>query len=143
LEEARAEFQTALRIFQNYPEAMEDFGLLESRLGHHEDARRLFERALSLTAKGSPDHYFMEVNLATELIRLGESEEALKHLNQVIDEWAGYSPAWLGRAVIRYQRGEMAGARADAEAALRLDTSNAQARRLLNSLNVLATAPSR
>ena len=37
---ARAEFQTALRIFPDFPEAMEWYGLLESNAGHDSEARR-------------------------------------------------------------------------------------------------------
>src|SRR5215472_860390 len=133
--EARTEYARAIRIYPDYPEAIENSGLLESRLGHKQDARRLLETAVSLTPNGSADHNFMTVNLAWHLTKTGQTEEALRLLNGVIARWAVYSPAWSNRAVAHYQRGEIGAARSDAEAALRLDRANAQAQTLLNVLN--------
>jgi tetratricopeptide (TPR) repeat protein len=119
--EARAEYAQAIRIYPDYPEAIENSGLLESRLGHDQDAQKLLETAVSLTPSGSVDHNFMTVNL--------------RLLNGVIARWAVYSPAWSNRAVVHYQRREVGAARSDAEAALRLDPGNGQAQGLLSVLN--------
>jgi Tfp pilus assembly protein PilF len=141
-ESARAEFQTAVRIYPDYPEVLENYGLLEARLGHDDEARRLLETAVSMTTSGSPDYAFMKVNLAAQLMKMGQSDEALKLLSQVIADWPGYPPAWSNRALIRYQRGDRAGARADDSAALRLDPSNAQALSLRNILSAPAAGAS-
>jgi Flp pilus assembly protein TadD len=133
--EARAEYANAIRIYPEYPEAIENSGLLESRLGHDQDAQRLLETAVSLTPSGSVDHGFMTVNLAWHLIKTGQTEEALRLLNGVIARSAVYSPAWSNRAVAHYQRREVGAARSDAEAALRLDPGNGQAQALLSVLN--------
>jgi protein O-mannosyl-transferase len=135
IEEARAEFRAALRIYPDYPEAMENYGLLESRMGNREEAGKILQDALSMTSRGSPDHEFMEVNLATNLILRGQNEKALKLLDEAIADAPGYSRAWSNRAVIHYQRGEAAAARADAETAFRLDKSNEQARNVLRVLD--------
>jgi tetratricopeptide (TPR) repeat protein len=133
--EARAEYAQAIRIYPDYPEAIENSGLLESRLGHDQDAQKLLETAVSLTPSGSVDHNFMTVNLAWHLTKTGQTEEALRLLNGVIARWAVYSPAWSNRAVVHYQRREVGAARSDAEAALRLDPGNGQAQGLLSVLN--------
>jgi tetratricopeptide (TPR) repeat protein len=138
LSAARAEFQTALRIFPDFSEAMENYGIVEGGMGHDQEARQLLQKALSLTVQGSMDHDFMAVNLATQLMKMGENNDALKLLNQTISDFPGYAWAWSNRAVIRYGRGEVAEARADAEAALHLDPANTQAQNLLHTLNAEA-----
>jgi len=144
LDAARMELQTALRIYPNYPEAMEYNGLVESRLGHDQESRRLLEAALSMTGKGNINYDFAAVNLATQLMKLGQNEDALKLLNEEIAASPGYSRAWSNRGVIRYGRGELASAREDAQNALRLDPNNVQAQNLLNLLNAAAPlAPQR
>ena len=120
---------------------MENYGIVEGGMGHDQEARQLLEKALSMTAQGSMDHDFMAVNLATQLMKMGENSNALKLLNQTISEFPGYAWAWSNRAVIRYGRGEVAAARADAEAAMHLDPANTQAQNLLHTLN--AEAPLR
>ena len=61
-------------------------------------------------------------------------EGALNVLNRETAESPSYSRAWSNRAVIRYKQGEPALARADAEAALRLDPENTQAQNVLRVL---------
>lgn len=141
LDAARTEFQVALRIYPDYPSALNNYGAVEFQLGNDRDAREALQKALSLTDKTSSDYMFIEVNLAKILIRLGQNDDALSILNRDIAERGGYAPAWSNRAVIRFQRGETAAARSDAEAALRLDPSNTQARKILSALNA-TPAPS-
>jgi len=131
---ARAEFQTALRIYPDYPEVLENYGQLEARRGHDAEARTLLEGAVLMTTRGSPDYAFMKVNLAAQLMKMGQSDEAMKLLNQVVEDWPAYSPAWSTRALICYRRGQTSAARSDAETALRLDPGDSQARALLAAL---------
>jgi Tfp pilus assembly protein PilF len=138
LDAARMEFQTALHTYPDFPEALEPYGLVESRMGHDQEARRLLETALSLTGKDNMYYDFRAVNLATQLMKLGENDGALKLLNQEIATCPGCGRAWSNRAVIRYGRGEVASARADAEMALRLDAANTQAQNLLSLLDAPA-----
>src|ERR1700687_3237242 len=131
LDAALMEFQTALRIDPDFPEAMESYGLAESRTGHDQEARRLLETALSLTGKDNIDYDFRAVNLAAQLMKLGQNDDALKLLNQEIATSPGCARAWSNRAAIRYGRGEVASALADAQIAVRLDPANSQAQNLL------------
>jgi len=137
IEDARAEFQTALRIYPDYPEALESFGLLESNMGYEQESRRLLEAALSLAQKGSVKYDFAVVNLAAQYAKLGDNDHALKLLDQDILDSPNYARAWANRAVIRYKSGQLAYARSDAETALRLDPANSQAQALLSLLNSL------
>lgn len=135
LQAAATEFQVALRIYPHFPEAMENYGLLQSRMGLDQEAAKALETALSMVQRGDLDYPFMEVNLAGQLMKLGRNDEALGLLNHGIAERPGYSPAWSNRAVIHYQRNEVPAARADAEMALQLDPWNQQARTLLSVLS--------
>jgi Tfp pilus assembly protein PilF len=144
LQAALPELQTALRIYPDYPEAMEFSGIVESQLGHDQGARRFFEKALSMTPRDNPGYDFRAVNLAAQLLKLGENDAALKLLNEEIANSSGYSRAWSNRAVVRYHRGEITLAREDAQNALRLDPTNTQAQNLLNLLSARAPfAPQR
>jgi len=84
------------------------------------------------------------VNLAVELMKLGEYDDALKFLNVAIANSPGYSSAWSNRAVIWYRRGDLQSAREDAQKALGLDEANTQAQYMLNLLSPPApSAPQR
>jgi Tfp pilus assembly protein PilF len=141
LEAASVEFRTALRIFPDSPDVVENYGLAEARAGHAEEARKLLETAVSMTAGGSPDRAYVQTNLAWQLLRMGETENALKLLNEVIGSSPGYSRAWSERAIIRYKRGEAATARSDLEMALRLDPRNEQALALISVLGPVSDQP--
>ncbi len=138
LDAARAELQTALRIFPDSPEAMELSGIIEAQLGHDQEALRFFEKALTMTRPDSSEFDWWAVNLAAQLTKLGENDNALKILDQVIAISPGYPLAWLNRAVVRYHRGEMTLAREDAQQALRLDPASTQAQKLLTLLSAPA-----
>ena len=135
LDVARVEYQAALRILPEYPDAIENYALLKSRMGDDQDALRLFQRALYVTPSDRLDYPWMVVNLAVQLMKLGQNDEALNILSQIIQQKPDLSPAWSNRAVIYRQRGEFPSARSDAETALRLDPTNQQAQFILSVLN--------
>jgi len=141
LDEAEVELNKALQIFPDFPEALELKGLVEARKNQDQEALELFIKALSKTRRDYIHHYVMVVNLAAQLIKLGRNEDALEMLNETIEQAPEISRAWSNRAAIRYQQGEVASARSDAETALRLDASNNQAQALLNNLNANLNAP--
>jgi tetratricopeptide (TPR) repeat protein len=139
---ARAELQTALRILPDYPDALENYGLLESHLGNYQAAGPWLERALRMTMRDNPDYDFNAVNFAAVLMQTGHEDAAMELLNREIAASPKYARAWSNRAVLRYKRGEMASARADAETALLLDPGNAQARNVARLLNASSPAGS-
>jgi Tfp pilus assembly protein PilF len=134
LELAQTELQTALRIYPNFPDANEFYGLTEVRLGHDDAALPLLRRALELTRRDSPRYAEREINLAAMLVKLGKDDEALRWLNEAVVEAPGNPRAWANRAVAHYRRGEMDLARKDAEIALRADPFNGQAQGVLGTL---------
>ena len=135
LDAARNELEVALRIFPAYPQAIGVAGVIESRLGRDDEALRLFEKELSMTRKDDVDYDGVKVTLAAQLMKLNQNDRALKILNEVIATSPQYARAWSNRAVIRYQQGEGALARSDAEMALRVDSNNTQAQDLLGLLS--------
>lgn len=132
---AAAEYDTALRINPDYPDVLAAYGLLEIWRGHNEAAGRMLERAVYMSHRDNPNYDFMAVNYAALLMQTNHMEGALDVLNREIAESPGYARAWSNRAVIHYKHGETAPARADAEAALRLDPENVQAQNLLRMLS--------
>jgi protein O-mannosyl-transferase len=138
LDEAGAELDAALRTFPDFPEALELKGLVEARKNSDQEACRLLIKALSMTSRNNIYYDEMVVNLAGELIKLGQGGDALKMLDETIARSPGLSLAWSNRADIRYQRGELDEARGDAETALRLDPTNTRAQRLLATMNAPA-----
>lgn len=131
---AHREFETALRIYPNYPEVLDLCGIIESRTGQDPQALVSLKKALSISEKGSDSYNSIAMDLATEFVKLGLNDNALSLMNEVIDNSPAYSAAWSNRAAIRYSRGEFGGAREDATTALRLDPTNTNANRLLNML---------
>ena len=134
LELASAEFQNALDIYPDLPDALELYGLIQAREGHDDKALALLRHALAATQKSSTKYDEREVTLAAMFIKLGEDDSALRLLDDSIARSSGNSRARSNRAVIRYRRGEMDGARTDAQMALQTDASNAQARGILSAL---------
>ena len=136
LDLARKELQSALQIYPDFAPALESYGLLESWNGNYQAAGRMLEAAFYLTRRGdNPNYDDMAVNLAAVYMQTDHVEGALQLLDREIAESPGYGRAWANRAVIHYQRGEIAQARVDAETALRLDPANTQAQNLMRLLN--------
>jgi Tfp pilus assembly protein PilF len=140
LELSRAEMQTALRIYPDFPEALEGYGLAEVRMGRLQEGRSLLEKAVSVVSAEDIHHDQWEVNLAALLIELGQNDDALKILNDVIIRLPEEPRVWSNRATIHYRNGDLAAARRDVEAALRLDPGNLQAQSLLEPLKGVRAA---
>jgi tetratricopeptide (TPR) repeat protein len=131
---AYEEYATALKIYPDSEGALERYGLAEALMGRDGAACADLARALALAQREDPTYDLMAWNLATVLTKVGREEEALAVLNREIDESRGSTRVWASRAAIRYRRGDSAGARTDAEAALRLDPGNEVAQGLLNEM---------
>jgi protein O-mannosyl-transferase len=137
LDLARKELDAALRIYPENPDALEAYGLLESRIGNYAAAGRFLEQAFYTSTRDNPNYDYMAVNLAALYIQTDHIDGALQLLNREIAEAPNYARAWANRAVIHYKRGETAAARSDAETALRLEPENQQARNLLQILSAI------
>jgi protein O-mannosyl-transferase len=142
LDEAGPEFEAALRIDPQYPDAISSYGLLLARMGNYQAAQVLMDRALKMSDRNNPNYDYMAVNFAAVLMQTNHLEGALNVLNQEISESPNYARAWANRAVIHYKEGQNTPARSDAEAALRLDPGNKQAQNLLHVLDAPAQSQS-
>jgi tetratricopeptide (TPR) repeat protein len=131
---ALKEMEIALKIYPDFPEALEAYGLLQSWKGNYQAAGEMLERAYYMVSRGYPNYDDMAVNLAGVYVQTNHVEGALQLLNREIAESPRYARAWANRAVIHYKRGELAAARTDATTALRLDPLNQQARNLMQLL---------
>jgi protein O-mannosyl-transferase len=135
LEAAGKEYQIALDIYPDFGGVMNSYGLVQSRLGHNDEAVELFRKSLARTRKDDPKYNTVASNLAEQLIKIGKSDEALRLLDRQLSTSPEDSRTWSIRAVIWYQRGDWTSARADARTALRFDPSNTQAHDLIERLD--------
>jgi tetratricopeptide (TPR) repeat protein len=135
LDEAGPEFEAALRINPQYPDAISAYGLLLARTGNYDGAEVMMDRALKMSDRNNPNYDYMAVNFAAVLMQTNHLQGALDVLNREILESPNYARAWANRGVVHYKKGQNAPARSDAEAALRLDPENKQAQNLLRALD--------
>jgi protein O-mannosyl-transferase len=139
---ARENLAVSLQIYPDFADAIEDLGLLQYKTGHREDARRLFQIAYGMTPEHDVHFALKTVNLAALLLRDGESEEALRLLDRVIEVSPDYGRSYAVRAVLHYRAGDLADARADALRAINLDPENPQFRGLVRLFAQNASASS-
>jgi Tfp pilus assembly protein PilF len=138
LDSAAREYQIALRINPDSPDALSFYSALEFQRGNYQGAGVMMEKALSMSGRNNLNYDFMVVTFAAILMKTNHSDGALEYLNREITEAPAYAPAWSMRAALHYQQGELAVARADAETALRLNTGDLQAQDLLRRLETAA-----
>jgi protein O-mannosyl-transferase len=128
---SRNDLEAALRISPDYPDAVEALGLLKVRTGEPEAALQYLQKALAISSGADFDYDYRTANLAALQIQMGKLDDAMKLLNRRIAESPNHSRLWSNRAALRLMLGQVAEARQDAQTALRLDSSNAQARSVL------------
>ena len=112
LDLAAREFQIALRINPDSPDALASYSALEFQRGNYQAAGAMMEKALSLSGRNNLDYDFMVVTYAAILMKTNQPDEALENLNREITESPLYAPGWSTRAELHYQQGELAAARA-------------------------------
>ena len=137
---ALKEFQIALRITPDSPDTLASLGILDLRLGNYQGAGALLEKALDMSGRENPNYDSMTVDFAVVLSRTNHVDGALGVLNREIAESPRFARAWSSRALIRLKRGEFEPARADAEAALRLNPGDAHAMEALNLVETMMHA---
>jgi tetratricopeptide (TPR) repeat protein len=140
LDLAAGEYQVALRIHPDSAEALSSYAALKFQRGNYQAAGEMMEKALSISGRNNLNYDFMVVTFAAILIKTNREGEGLEYLNREIAESPLYAPAWITRAELHFQRGELAAAREDARMGLRLTPGNPDAQDLLR--RVEAAAPS-
>lgn len=142
LDLAATEDQSALRIMPDYADALASYSAVEFERGNLESARKTIENALSLSDRNNLNYDFMDVLYAGILMRSGQSDMALKVLNNELMASPNYSVAWSTRAELHCERGELAAGRQDARIALVANPQNGQARQIMKWLDAKASVPS-
>jgi tetratricopeptide (TPR) repeat protein len=135
LDLAAREYQIALRINPDSPDALAFYSALEFRRGDYQSAGVMMEKALSMSGRNNLNYDFMAVTFAAILMKTNHADGALEYLNREIAESPAYAPAWSLRAELHYQQNELAAARDDAETALRLNPNDLEAQRILRRLD--------
>jgi tetratricopeptide (TPR) repeat protein len=140
LEAAASEYEIALQINPQSPDTLAFYAALEFHRGNYQSAGTMMEKALSMSGRNDLNYDFMVVTFAAILRKTNHSDGAIEYLNREIAEAPTYAPAWSARAELRYEQRQFADARADADAALRLNPADAQAQEILNRLGSTPTA---
>jgi protein O-mannosyl-transferase len=141
LDLAAKEYQAALGIDPDFPDALAFYSQLEYRRKNYQAAGVMMEKAFYMSGRSNnPNYDFMVVNFAAILMKTNHTDAALGLLNREIVDAPSYSPGWSNRAHLYFTQDQLAEARADAETALRLDPANEQAQQILNVLESSAPA---
>ncbi len=135
-------FSSALKVVPQDAKMLDAVGGEYITRGRPDLAQPLLERAIliypnfpeELRAQGVSEAAFRFVNLAEQLERSKEPEDALAFANMAIADSPRFSLAWSTRAGIEYEQGQRAAAAQDASTAQQLDPANGQAQQLLNAL---------
>jgi hypothetical protein len=131
LDLAAQEYQIALRINPDSPDALAFYSQLEFHRGNYPAAGAMMEKALSMSGRNNINYDSMLVMFAAILMKSNRADGAMAFLDREIAEAPSYEPAWSMRASFHFQLGEMAAAHSDAEEALRLNPGDLQAREIL------------
>jgi tetratricopeptide (TPR) repeat protein len=131
---AAGEYQVALRINPDSPDSLASYAALEYQRGNYPTAGAMMEKALSMSDRNNVNYDFMLVTFAAILMKTNRADGALAYLNREITEAPSYAPAWSLRAALDFEQGDVAAARTDAEAALRLNPSDTQAQDILRRI---------
>ncbi len=134
LDLAAREYQIALRINPDSPDALAFYSALEYRRGNYQVAGENMEKALSMSGRNNLNYDFMIVYFAAILMKTNHADGALEYLNREIKESPAYAPAWSTRAELHYELGQLEAARTDAEVALRFNPGDLQAQDVLRRL---------
>jgi tetratricopeptide (TPR) repeat protein len=138
-----AQFQAALRIYPYSPEMLSAYSNLEVKRGNYEDALDKMRKAMSMSGRNHLDYDSMVVSFAAILMKTNHTDEALENLNREISESPQYSPAWSARAVLHFGRGDLNDAQSDAQSALRVDSTNIMAVRVLQRISTPVSTESK
>ena len=125
LKDAMPEFETAMRIEPDYPEAHYNRGTVLSRTpGHLDDAMAEYRNALRI----KPDYPEARDNLGSALMRMGRLQDAIAEFRIAVrtkpDDTEAHND--LGTA-LSHVPGRLPDAIAEYQAALRIDPDNAEA----------------
>ena len=129
--EARKAVQSALIIDPDNIEALRREGYLYLEDEAYEEAKKVYEKILSLDPKDDIAHD----SLANTLHKLGEDEEAIMHHRQAIDLDPEYAPHYFNYANTLYDLGRNAEALKQYQKAYEIDPSLEEAKKMIEKLS--------
>ena len=129
--EARKALQSALIIDPENIEALRREGYLYLEDEAYEEAKKVYEKILSLDPKDDIAHD----SLANTLHKLGNDEEAIMHHRQAIDLDSEYAPHYFNYANTLYDLGRNAEALKQYQKAYKIDSSLEEAKKMIEKLS--------
>jgi len=128
--DAIANYREALKRMPSFNPARIGLAIALASGGKFEEAKRELESGLQYKF----DLGAINTNIGILDRQIGDAASAEKHFKQAIAADPQYIPARLDLADLYAGRGDKAKARREVEAALRLDPTNAEAKRLLGTM---------
>jgi tetratricopeptide (TPR) repeat protein len=128
--EARKAVQSALILNENNIEALRREGYLYLEDREYEEARKVYEKILSL----DPSDEIAHDSLANTLHKLGEDESAQRHHQKAIELDPEYAPHYFNYANTLYDLGMKAEALQNYEKAYELDNTIEEAKKMIDEL---------
>ncbi len=128
--EARKAVQSALILDENNIEALRREGYLYLEEREYEEAKKVYEKILSL----DPDDDIAHDSLANTLHKLGEHEAAMAHHRQAIELDPEYAPHYFNYANTLYDLGRYDEALKQYQKAYELDPEIEEAKEMIKKL---------
>jgi tetratricopeptide (TPR) repeat protein len=132
-QEALAPLRAALARDPRNKEIHQMLGTAFARLGRHPEAIDSFLQCLELPPHDNDRVYRFE--LAVSYLELGRMDEAIPHLEKILDEDPKDPVTWYNLGVARDRRGNRAGARQAWEMALKADSTYVLAHQALGRVD--------
>lgn len=101
--EAANQFQAALAIWPDYPDAHYNLGIALLRQGRVDEAIPQFQTALALR----PDYAEADNNLGDALLQKGQTDEAVAHYQRALQLRPDYAEAHYNLGIVLLQKGQM------------------------------------
>jgi tetratricopeptide (TPR) repeat protein len=132
LDEAIVQFQKALEIRPDYPDANNNLGYALASKGRYVEAMGLFRTTLRVRPSYAKAHN----NLAITLAQLGKTNEAIEQFNQALEIDGNYADGHYNFGIVLLRLGRREEAIAHLNEALRLKPDDTELRAQLHHLGV-------
>jgi len=138
-DEARAELAPLLKEYPNDPDLLIAMGFIETRAGNAAAGINYWQRALKIDP--GPTRANVRYNLAMALLGQNQIEEAITHLQHLVDNHPDFLQARYNLAVALYMTGKIKEALPHAQKAQTLSPNDRQIRAFAQMLQAKETIP--